>query len=396
MAIEVDYRFPVGAPAAKLATVIAVGQTAGSWSERWADRDGALRAHLGTVEAIVEQADGATVATIAFPEANVAPGDLGGLLTMIFGKYSMAGVGRVVEVRLPDAWGTRPTVGLSGLRQRTGVFDRPLVMAIFKPALGLSAADHATLLREVAEAGVDCIKDDEILGDAAAAPTLDRVTACREVLDAVQAATGRAPVYLTNLTPPGQGSAGVSAPRTLADRARELVDAGANGLLFNGLTYGWQALAEVRAAVDVPIFLHPAFAGALSGAPDFGLDYAVVLGTLAARSGVDAVLYPAHYGSLPFDPDEEARIRDALRGRDVAPVPSAGIVPGVVPRALADYGRDVLLNAGTGIMDHPDGPGAGVRAFHEALAWHATGQPFTAEAVPAGPLKTALETWGVT
>ena len=92
--------------------------------------------------------------------------------------------------------------------------------------------------------------------------------------------------------------------------------------------------------------------------------------------------------------NEEGRIRDALRVRDVAPVPSAGIHPGVVPRALADYGNDVILNAGTGIMDHPDGPRDGVLAFFEALEHHHAGGSFAATDVPDGPLRRALEKWG--
>jgi 2,3-diketo-5-methylthiopentyl-1-phosphate enolase len=183
-------------------------------------------------------------------------------------------------------------------------------------------------------------------------------------------------------------------------RARALVAAGANALLFNVLTHGYSVLESLARdpAVDVPIFAHPALAGALSGSADFGLDYAVVLGTLLAHAGADAVLYPAHYGSLPFEAVQEQRIREALRARGVAAVPSAGIHPGVVPRALADYGQDVVLNAGTGIMDHPSGPAAGVRAFFEALALERAqpqrGAPFNREAISPGPLRAALDKWG--
>ena len=88
-------------------------------------------------------------------------------------------------------------------------------------------------------------------------------------------------------------------------------------------------------------------------------------------------------------------IRDALRARNVAPVPSAGIHPGVVPRALSDYGQDVILNAGTGIMDHPGGPADGVRAFFEALDRHGAGEPFTVVDDPSTPLDVALATWGI-
>ena len=144
---------------------------------------------------------------------------------------------------------------------------------------------------------------------------------------------------------------------------------GANALLVNVLSYGFSLLESLAAdpEINVPIFAHPALAGAMCAAPNYGIAYPVVLGTLMAHAGADAVLYPASYGSLGFDPTEEAKIRDILRSRDVFPVPSAGIKPSIVSQVLKDYGQDVILNAGTGIMDYPDGRAAGVKAFFKAL-----------------------------
>jgi 2,3-diketo-5-methylthiopentyl-1-phosphate enolase len=381
MAIEVDYRFPAGTDVAKQAQVIAIGQTVGSWDERWSSREGAFRDRLGQVVKIE-----ANTATIAFPAQNVE-GDIASLLTMIFGKYSMAGAAKVTAVRLPGDYGVRPKFGISGIREKLGVQDRPLVMAIFKPALGLSAADHGQILSEVAPVGLDVIKDDEIMADLASAPTFERLKACREVIDRAQDQTGKELLYAINVT--GRGS-------QLVDKARRLVAAGANALLFNALTYGFNALEALALdpEINVPIFAHPALAGALCGAPDHGLDYSVVLGTLMAHSGADAVLYPAHYGSLPFEKSQEMMIRSQLVDRNVFPVPSAGIHPGVVPKALADYGNQVILNAGTGIMDHPQGAASGVRAFFEALDQAQVGVSFRTEEIEAGPLRSALDKWG--
>jgi 2,3-diketo-5-methylthiopentyl-1-phosphate enolase len=381
MAIEVDYRFPPGTDAAKQAKVIAIGQTVGSWDDRWTSRENAFQDRLGQVVRVEEN-----TATISFPEQNVE-GDIASLLTMIFGKYSMAGAAKITAVRLPEDYGVRPKFGISGIREKLGVSDRPLVMAIFKPALGLSAADHGQILSEVAPAGLDVIKDDEIMADLASAPTFERLKACREVIDRTQEQTGKELLYAINLT--GRGN-------ELVDKARRLVAAGANALLFNALTYGFSALEALALdpEINVPIFAHPALAGALCGAPDHGLDYSVVLGTLMARSGADAVLYPAHYGSLPFEKSQEMMIRSELVDRNVFPVPSAGIHPGVVPKALADYGDRVILNAGTGIMDHPQGATAGVKAFFEALDKAQVGVSFRTEEIQAGPLRSALDKWG--
>ncbi len=386
MTIEVDYRFPPGINAERQAKVIAVGQTAGTWDARFAHREEALKRHLAEVAKLETDAEGYSLATIRFPEANVE-NDISSLLTAIFGKYSMAGAAKIVGVRLPETYGCCPLVGISGIRSRLGVFNRPLIMAIFKPALGLSADDHGAILEQVAYAGLDIIKDDEIVGDLEVAPTLKRLEACRHVLNEVKDKTGRVVLYAVNVTG--------KADKLLA-QARLLVREGANALLLNVLTYGFSILEALAAdpEINVPIFAHPAFAGAMCASPETGLAYSVVLGTLMAHGGADAVLYPAHYGSLPFDPDEERKIRDSLRSRNVFPVPSAGIHPGIVPKVLADYGNDVILNAGTGIMEHPDGAAAGVEAFFAALERVKEGKSFDLESLPEGALRRAIGKWG--
>jgi len=384
--IEVDYRFPPEVDGERQGKIIAVGQTAGTWDARFSHREEELKSHLAEVVNVQVDAQGYSTVTVAFPEANVE-NDLSSLLTMIFGKYSMAGVGKIVGVRLPKTYAMSPQIGMAGIRERLQVYDRPLIMAIFKPAMGLSAMDHAAILEQVATVGLDIIKDDEILGDLAVAPTLQRLEACSRVLETVKRETGRTVLYAVNVT----GRADI-----LLSKARSLVQAGANALLLNVLTYGFSILEALVAdpEINVPIFAHPAFAGAMCASETTGLSYSVVLGTLMAYSGADAVLYPASYGSLPFDPLEEARIRDSLRARNVFPVPSAGIHPGIVPQVLSDYGNDVILNAGTGIMDHPQGAAAGVKAFFEALKRVKEGKSFALDTLPEGALREAVAKWG--
>lgn len=357
--IEVDYLFPPEIDPQKQAEIIAIGQTAGSWNNHFSHRQDALIAHLGKILNIQSHAIG-NIATVSFPRGNVE-NDIPSLLTMIFGKYSMAGPAKVIAVRLPEDYGIKPKLGITGIRDRLGITDKPLVMAIFKPALGLSAADHGLILRNVAEAGLDLIKDDEVLGNLLCAPTMERLQACRSVINEIKQQTGKEILYAVNLT---------GRVDRLLQNAKELVLAGANALLLNVLSYGYGTLEALAAnpVINVPIFAHPALAGALSFSPQHGLAYSVVLGTLMSHAGADAVLYPSHYGSLPFDCLEESKIRDILRARNVFPVPSAGIRPEMIPQVLADYGVDVILNAGTGIMDYPGGAAAGVKAFRQGVS----------------------------
>lgn len=363
--IEATYRFPPGIDAEKQAAALAIGQTLGSAGGHFAGREAALAACLGVVQTVTVAPAGGGVATVAFPLANTE-GDIGTVLTMVFGKYSLAGPARLIGLRLPATVGSRPTHGIAGLRARLQVPDRSLLMGIFKPALGLTADDHAVLLAQVAGTDIDLIKDDEILGDLPSAPTLARWHACRPVIEAMRDRRGRELLYAVNVT----GRA-----RDLLARARALVKAGANALLLNVLVYGYPMLEALARdpEIGVPLIAHPAFAGALTLAPDYGLDTALVLGQLMRRAGADIVLHPTRFGSLPSAADDEARIIHALRGADgdwpaVFPGPSAGIRPAVVAALHADYGRDLVINAGSAIFDHADGPAAGVDAFRAVLS----------------------------
>lgn len=362
-AILATYRFPPGVNAQKQAEIIAIGQTLGSTGARFAAREAALAACRGEVLSVTS-GDTESLATVRFPTANTE-GDIGTLLTMVFGKYSMAGPARLVDLMLPEDVGTRPRFGIDGLRTRVGVARRPLLMAIFKPALGLTAHDHAELIRGVADTELDLIKDDEILGNLASAPTLERWRACRPLIEAMRDRRGRDFLYAVNVT--GR------ADRLLA-QARALVAEGANALLVNVLVYGYPLLEALAAdpEIQVPLVAHPALAGALSLAPDHGIDYRLVLGTLMRRAGADIVLHPARFGSLPFSAGDEEAIISALRAPDadwprVFPGPSAGIKPEVVPALRQDYGDDLVINAGSAIFDFAKGPKAAVTAFFDAM-----------------------------
>ena len=393
--IRVDYEFPEHINPEKQAKIIAVGQTVGSWGAQFPHRQKAMQAHMGEVLSINSMDIGRSCATIGFPEIN-CENDIASLLTMIFGKFSLAGPARITKIQLPEEFGISAKFGLQGIRKKTNVFDRPLIMGIFKPALGLTAADHAELLEQVASAGLDIIKDDEINFNLKSAPTLERVKACAPVIAKYKSELGKEILYAVNLS--GRAD-------QLIDNARRLIDAGANALLFNTICYGYSCMEAIATHPDiqVPVFAHPALSGAIGGATqggnDYGISYPVLLGTLMKYAGADAVLYPAHYGSLPFNADDEFEIRDILRepiGKHLPslPVPSAGIHPGVMNRALTDYGDDVALNAGSAIFDHPQGPHAGTQAFFEALTLVKQGVTLKLSEVNSGPLKIALEKWG--
>ncbi|MBI3961644.1 MAG: 2,3-diketo-5-methylthiopentyl-1-phosphate enolase, partial [Deinococcus sp.] len=275
----------------------------------------------------------------------------------------------------------------AGLRQRLGIFDRPLLMSIFKPCLGLSAQALGEMFFQQAAGGVDLVKDDEILVDESLDTALARLEAC---LKAAQRAGGTV-LYAVNLTGPAA---------ELLSRAQALVRSGATCLLFNFLAYGvstMQMLAE--ADLGVPIMAHPALSGAFFPAADHGIASHVLLGKIARLAGADLVLFPSPYGTVAMRRENALKIALVLTAplhhhAASFPVPSAGITPGLVPKILQDFGPEVVVNAGGGIHGHPGGAQAGARAFRQAIEATLRGVPLADAAQKQEELRAALALWG--
>ena len=112
---------------------------------------------------------------------------------------------------------------------------------------------------------------------------------------------------------------------------------------------------------------HPALAGACCGSADTGISYAVILGSLMRLAGADIVLFPSNT-------QEAQAIKEALSWTmgtlsKSFPAPSGGIHPGLIPKMIQDYGRDVIINAGDLVYSHPAGARAGAKAFRQAISW---------------------------
>jgi 2,3-diketo-5-methylthiopentyl-1-phosphate enolase len=303
---------------------------------------------------------------LAFPLASVGV-DLGSLQTVLFGKVSMSGCLRWLDVAVPEtlaqhwqgnAWGSE------GIAQRLGLNNasqQPLLMAIFKPCLGETPERLGELLLEQALAGTHLVKDDEVLSDATLEEALLRLKAYQQALAQGEAQTGHRPLVALNLTGPAH---------ELISRAQALVAAGAEAFLFNYLAYGLPLLNSLRQVLgnQVALIAHPALGGAFYQSPLHGLSPALLFGTLPRLAGADAVLFPSPYGSVCLPLADAQAVQHALTQphsglKPAYPVPSAGIQASMVGQIITDFGQQVIINAGTGIHQHPEGSIAGAKAF---------------------------------
>ena len=309
---------------------------------------------------------------LSFPKS-ILMWDFGMLLTVCFGKVSMMPNLRWVDLAVPLSVAEHfqgPAMGQEGIRQRVQVPEgKPLLMSIFKPCVGVDPHDLAAMLRIQAQAGIHCVKDDEVLADASIEVAVNRVRICMQALNQAENDFGHRPLYAVNLNAPAH---------QLLDRAERLLEEGVEMFLFNYLAYGFPLLHALREKLNGRAFImgHPALGGAFYHSPQTeaktGMSPTLVFGTLPRLAGADAVLFPSPYGTVALPLEEAIAVQDALNTpylpvRPAFGVPSAGIQASMVPQILADFGTNVIINAGTGIHEGEGGSLAGVRRFQSAI-----------------------------
>ena len=384
------YRLAASGDLTKKAETIALGMTVGSWTGLPAARQEALERHAGRVVTVE-----GNLIRIAYPLANLTP-DLPALLTCTFGKLSMDGKIRLVDLTLPPHFAAAfagPKLGVEGVRERTWVHGRPLLMSIFKSCLGLTLTELAEGFFQQALGGVDLIKDDEIFFNDSEAPFERRLEACLRAGERARRETGLTVIYAINLTGP---------VHQLPEKARRAVRLGANALLINVVPYGFDLLQRLAEdpEITVPLVAHPALAGAIYPSGDYGIAAPLLLGTLMRLAGADLVLFPSPYGGMALERSEALDLASRLKDKThlpclpAFPVPSAGIHPGLVPHIMDDFGLDVVINAGGDIHGHPGGAAAGGRAFRAAIDASVAGTPLEEAAAGSSELRMALDQWG--
>jgi ribulose-bisphosphate carboxylase large chain len=312
-------------------------------------------------------------ADIEFPLEAVGT-DLAALTTItIGGVYSIKGFSgiRIVGMRLPQEFARAhpgPQFGVAGSRALTGVHGRPIIGSIVKPALGLRPNETAELVRELVEADVDFIKDDEKLMSPAYSPLAERLKAIMPVILDREQKTGKKVMYAFGISH--------ADPETMVRNHDLVADAGGNAAVININSVGYGGLAYLRKRSRLALHAHRNGWDILTRHPGLGLDF-VVYQQFWRLLGIDQFQING-IGVKYWEPDDSfvrsfEAIKTPLFSADDCPLPvvGSGQWGGQAPETFRRTGRtqDLLYLCGGGIVSHPGGPAAGVRAVRQA--WEA-------------------------
>jgi len=282
-----------------------------------------------------------------------------------------------------------PRFGIDGIRKLTGVKERPLSLHIIKPKMGMTPEQTANQVRLTGIGGADLCKDDEMLSDAYNNTMEQRLPLVMKEIKRLEDKTGKKMLYMCSITDEG--------PKML-DRARRAIELGANGLLV-AYSSGLSSLRQLTSHPDinVPVMLHASHMVAMIKQIAWP-----VLAKLCRLCGADMMLTPTIWSSIPMVSMEEG-IRTSFAQsapwhhiKRTFPMPCAGVYPGLAEILIGEYGPDIIIPAGGGMLGHPDNYTAGAQAWQQAIAAVMDGisLPQAAKRPENAALRHALEKWG--
>jgi ribulose-bisphosphate carboxylase large chain len=319
------------------------------------------------------------------------------LLATVAGNiYEVAEVSglRLMDLELPPAFGEAyggPRFGVEGTRKLTGVpDDRPVIGTIIKPSVGLSPEEVAEFVRTVAEAGVDFIKDDELLANPDYCPLERRVELSMRIINEVADKTGKTVMYAFNITDDLE---------KMLRHHDTVVAAGGTCVMVGINNVGLAAFTYLKERCGVPIHAHRNGWGMMTRHPYLGMEFRAYQ-KIWRLAGADQI----HVNGIEnkfWEPDDsvvrsiESCLEPMLDHKTIMPVISSGQWGGQAPETYRRTGSmDLMYLAGGGIVAHPGGPAAGVAAIKQAWEAAADRVPLKEYARDHAELRAAMEKFG--
>lgn len=336
---------------------------------------------------------------VSWPGDNPGP-SLPNLMATVAGNLSelrpFSGL-KLVNLWLPtsflDAY-AGPQFAVAGTRRLAGVNRLPLVGTIIKPSIGLTPEATADMVRALAEAEIDFIKDDELQSDGSHCPFERRVEAVMRVINDVASATGKKVMFAFNVT--GEID-------QMKRRHDYVLAHGGTCVMVSLNGTGLTGVAELRRHSQLPIHGHRNGWGMFDRSPALGMGF-LAWQKFWRLAGIDHV----HVNGLrnKFCESDESVIASArecltpmfdlpAKGCEIMPVFSSGQSAGRAFDTWRALGTtDLIFACGGGIAAHPGGAAAGVRSVRQA--WQAAMDGVTREEAMArhAELLQAVEKFG--
>jgi ribulose-bisphosphate carboxylase large chain len=305
---------------------------------------------------------------------------------------------KLMDLEVPQTFARHfrgPRFGIAGCRKLTGVAGRPLIGTIIKPSIGMSPQQTAELVQVLVEAGIDFIKDDELMANPPHSPFDERVDVVMRVINTHADQTGKKVMYAFNVT---------DELDAMLRHYEKVVRSGGTCAMVSLNSVGLSGVKKICDQGALAIHGHRNGWGMLNRHPLLGIEFPAYQ-KIWRLAGVDQIHVNGIANKFWESDDSVVRSIEACLkplpgvpgGFSVLPVVSSGQWGGQAPETFRRTQTvDVLYMAGGGIMAHPNGPAAGVRSLQKWWAAAVEGLTLEQAATQYPELKQSVEKFGAT
>jgi ribulose-bisphosphate carboxylase large chain len=283
-----------------------------------------------------------------------------------------------------------PRFGISGTRRLTNVQNRPIIGTIVKPSIGLTPQETADLVKTLGRAGVDFVKDDELMANPPHSPFDDRVDAVMRVVNELTNTTGRKLMYAFNIS---------DQLDQMLRHHDKVLEAGGACVMISLNSVGFATVEYLARRFSLPIHGHRNGWGMYSRSPGLGMEFTAYQ-KLWRLAGVDHLHVNGLKNKFCESDDSvvksiKACLTPMLDGELPMPVVSSGQWGGQAEETFRrTQTLDILYLAGGGILAHPGGPAAGVTSIRQAWEAAAAGISLDEHARTHVELRQSMDFFG--
>lgn len=301
---------------------------------------------IGRIESF-SACDGGYKAVISYSD-QTATEEFAQFINVVFGNSSLIPGITVEDIRISEEqekWFKGPKYGIAGIRERLGVFDRPIAFTALKP-MGLPTESLVDEAYRCALGGVDMIKDDHGLANQTFSSYKERVSQVCNAVSKANSESGGHTAYVPNLS---------GRCVDIMDRIHFAEDCGAGGIMLAPGIVGYDTLQYAAHHTDLPVVAHPALAGCLLDKGSGGFDCGCINGLIPRICGADISVFPNYGGRFSFSQQQCRDIIDCCQNtygsmKSIFPAPAGGMTFEKIPSIKEFYGTDVALLMGGGLF----------------------------------------------
>src|SRR5207237_2410101 len=232
------------------------------------------------------------------------------------------------------------------------VYDRPLIGTIIKPSVGLTPAQTAALVATLAAAGIDFVKDDELMANPPHSPFDRRADAVMRVINDHADRTGKKVMYAFNIS---------DELDAMLDHYDIVRRAGGTAVMASLNSVGLSGVKKICDLGALAVHGHRNGWGMLTRCPSLGIEFAAYQ-KLWRLAGVDHIHVNGIANKFWESNDSVVRsiescLKPFLGGFPILPVISSGQTGLQAPETYRRGKKiDVLYLAGCGSLEHSGGP----------------------------------------